>query len=213
MRLLDVLSPDKAIRGDRRAELLYENDLGGFVTNAVPNDGLDTVSRVMNTQPNVKLSFRCESPFWFDDNVSFVDFTPSAVGLVFPFSFPIEFGLRDYSSIVVNDGQVSAPVEITVKCKGEVPKLFNLTTGKEISMSVAVPDGNTLIINTDPAKLDARILDSNGNESGAFGKLSLSTALADFVLTPGVNELAYEAGGARAQSEIHIEWRNAYEGV
>lgn len=80
-------------------------------------------------------------------------------------------------------------------------------------MSAAVPEGNTLVLNTDPARLDARIIDAGGAATGAFGKLSLDTPLADFTLRPGLNELAYEAGGASAQSEITVTWRHAYEGV
>ena len=80
-------------------------------------------------------------------------------------------------------------------------------------MAAAVPEGNTLVLNTDPARLDARIIDAGGVESGAFGKLSLDTPLADFTLRPGLNELRYEAGGASAQSEITVAWHAAFEGV
>ena len=213
MYLLGVLSPDKAINGDLRATLLYENDFGRFITSAVPSDGLDAGSRFLHTQPNIKLRFKCESPYWYDDSVTSVTFAPSGGGLTFPFAFPIEFGMHDYDNLAVNTGQVAAPVEITIQCKGETPRLYNRTTGKELAMSSAIPNGYTLILNTDPAKLDARVIDSNGNESGAFGKLSLSTPLADFMLQPGSNMLAYEAGGARSQSTITVAWRSAYEGV
>jgi hypothetical protein len=70
-----------------------------------------------------------------------------------------------------------------------------------------------LVLNTDPARLNARIIGADGVETGAFGKLSLFTPLADFTLQPGQNELVYEAGGASAQSEITVSWRPAYEGV
>ena len=80
-------------------------------------------------------------------------------------------------------------------------------------MAAAVPEGYTLILNTDPAALRAYIIDSDGIETAAFGKLILDTPLADFTLRPGRNELRYEAGGASAQSEITVKWRAAYEGV
>jgi hypothetical protein len=213
MELLNILSPDKALRGDERAVLLYENDHGRYMTWAIPDGGLDAESRALDTQPNVKLNFRCESPYWHAVNPISVAFENAGTGFSLPFAFPVDFGRRDYLRDANNRGQVSVPVEIAVLCKGEVPRLYNRTTGKAIAMSAAVPEGYTLLLNTDPARLDARIIGADGVETGAFGKLSLDTPLADFTLRPGLNELVYEAGGASAQSEITVTWRPAYEGV
>ena len=213
MELLRILSPDKAIRDDERATLIYENDYVRYMTYAVPVDGLASKKRVLNAQPSLKVNFRCESPFLYSINTSSVVFDYSGEGFSLPFSFPIDFGRRDYSKEANNVGHVSAPVVIEIKCEGELPRLLNQTTGKRITLVAAVPTGNTLVLNTDPARLDAKIIDDEGNETGAFGILSLDTPLAEFVLAPGINELVYEAGGASAQSEITIKWRNAYEGV
>ena len=213
MDLLRILSPDKAIRGENRAMLIYENDYVRYMTYAVPDGGLNAKNRVLNAQTGMKISFRCESPYWFSVNPSSVVFDYSGEGFALPFTFPIDFGRRDYSKEANNAGHVDAPVEIEIKCEGEMPCLLNQTTGKRISLVAAVPSGNTLVLNTDPARLDAKIVDADGAETGAFGLLSLDTPLAEFVLQPGINELVYEAGGASAQSEITVKWRNAYEGV
>lgn len=213
MELLSILSPDKAVRDGERAVLIYENDYGRYMTWAIPIGGLDAQGRTLDVQPNVKLSFRCDSPYLYAMNQTSISFENAGEGFSLPFAFPVDFGRRDYIRDADNRGQVSAPVEIKVLCKGEVPRLVNRTTGKEIAMSTAVPEGYTLVLNTDPARLDARIIDAQGNESGAFGKLSLNTPLADFTLRPGLNELMYEAGGASAKSEITVTWRSAYEGV
>jgi hypothetical protein len=213
MELISVLSPDKAMQGGVRAVLLYENDNGRYMTYAVPDGGMDAQGRTLDTQPNVKLHFRCESPYWFAVNPTSIVFENAGVGFSLPFTFPVDFGSRDYYMEAENRGQVSVPVELLIVCKGEVPRLCNRTTGKEIAMSAAVPEGCTLLLNTDPARLDARIIDAVGNEIGAFGKLSLDTPLADFTLRPGLNKLFYDAGGASAQSEITVSWRPAYEGV
>ena len=213
MDLLRILSPDKAIDGDDRAMLIYENDYVRYMTWAVPDGGLEAKKRVQDTQPNLKVTFRCESPYWFAINTSFVAFEYSGEGFSLPFELPVDFGRRDFSKEANNIGHVDAPVEITVLCKGEVPRIYNQTTGKRIALVTAIPEGNTLVLNTDPAHLDAKIIDSDGNETGAFGQLSLETPLAEFVLQPGINELVYEAGGAEAMSEITVTWRPAYEGV
>jgi hypothetical protein len=213
MELLNVLSPDKAVRDAQRAVLIYENDHGRYMTYAIPDGGLDAQGRTLDTQPNLKLNFRCESPYWYAVNPTSVMFQDAGEGFFLPFSLPVAFGRRDYCKEANNTGQVSVPVEIAIVCKGEIPRLCNRTTGKEIAMSAAVPAGYTLLLNTDPARLDARIRDAQGNETGAFGKLSLETPLVDFMLCPGLNELVYEAGGAQARSGITVTWRPAYEGV
>jgi len=213
MELLNVLSPDKAMRDGKRAVLLYENDNGRYMTYAIPYGGLDAGSRTLDAQPNVKLNFRCDSPYWYAVNQTSVAFENAGKGFSLPFVLPVDFGRRDYFRDANNQGQVSAPVEIRVLCKGEVPRLQNLSTGREIAMSAAVPEGNTLVLNTDPARLSVTIIDADGSETSAFGKLSLDTPLADFTLRPGLNALKYVAGGASAQSEITVTWRAAFEGV
>ena len=175
--------------------------------------GLDAGSRALDTQPNVKLNFRCDSPYWYAVAQTSVAFQSSGTGFSLPFSFPVAFGVRDFYRAANNAGQVSVPVEISIQCKGEVPRLVNLSTGAEIAMSSAVPDGYTLVLNTDPAHLNATVIDAEGHAAGAFGKLSLDTPLADFTLRPGLNNLKYESGGATAQSGITVTWRAAYEGV
>lgn len=213
MELMRVLSPDKALQGEDRAILIYENDYGRYMTWAMPDGGLEAKSRVNDAQPSLKVSFRCESPYWFEVNQSSVVFDYSGEGFSLPFVLPIDFGRRDFSKEATNAGHVDAPVEIVIQCKGEVPRIYNQTTDKRIALVSAISAGNTLVLNTDPARLDAKIIDAEGNETGAFGQLSLETPLAEFVLQPGINQLVYEAGGASAQSEITVTWRNAYEGV
>lgn len=213
MELLRVLSPDKAVRGGARAVLIYENDHGRYMTWAIPDGGLDAQGRTLDTQPSLRLNFRCESPYWYDNVESSVTFAYAGGGMQFPFAFPIGYGMRDYAKTATNRGQVDASAEVVILCKGETPRLYNQTTGKRLSMSAPIPGGYTLILNTDPARLDARMIDASGNEQSAFGKLSLETPLADFVLTPGANVLIYEPGGASAQSGITVTWRNAFEGI
>ena len=80
MDLLRILSPDKAIRDEDRAMLIYENDYIRYMTWAVPDGGLEAKSRIRDTQPNLKVTFRCESPYWFAVNTSSVVFEYSGKG-------------------------------------------------------------------------------------------------------------------------------------
>ncbi len=212
MNALSVLSPDKAVDGDARGILIYENDFGRWQTYAIPESGLEADRRLRDIQPDLKVSFRCESPYWYDTLPSEVEFTYSGDGFTLPFSFPISFGSFDFSREVKNAGQVDAPVEVWIEGKGEKPSLLNRKTGKRLALTNLLPNGSTLYMNTDPARLIATISDGS-TTSNAFGLLDPETPLGDFTLRPGMNTLVYEPGGASAQSVIKVRWRNAYEGV
>ena len=213
VQLQAILSPDRASYGTDRAKIIYENDYGRWQTCAVPDGGLEATSRIRDAQPNMKLTFRCECPYWFAMTEDEAEFSYTESGFTLPFRLPIRFGRRDFSRDAYNTGHVDAPVQIWIVCKGETPRLVNSSTGTAIAMSSAVPEGYTIYLNTDPAQLDARITDPDGNESGAFGRLSLDTPLAEFVLRPGLKKLVYESGGASARSICRVRWRSAYEGV
>lgn len=212
-QLLGVLSPDRACDGDGRATLIYENDHGRYMTYAVPVGGLDAASRIGNVQPSLRLSFRCESPYWYDMTQSELCFGYSGEGFSLPLVFPISFGRRDHAQTAHNPGQVAAPVELTVEGRGETPSVLNRRTGKRLKLRTPLPSGSTLTLNTDPARLAATVMNAQGESSSAFGLLDIATPLADFTLLPGSNELVYESGGAGAQSVIRVKWRAAYEGV
>ena len=212
-RLMGVLSPDRAFDGTERARLIYENDYGRYETYAVPEGGLEAEKRIRNIQPNLKLTFRCESPYWYELARREVYFGYSGVGFTLPFEYPVSFGRREFSQEAVNPGQVAVPVELVVSGRGETPSILNRRSGKRLARTAPLPIGSTLTLNTDPARLAATVTDANDATTSAFGLLDVSTPLADFTLLPGSNELVYEAGGAGAQSEIRVRWRAAYEGV
>lgn len=213
MRVVSVLSPDRAFDGVHRATLLYENDYGRWQTYAVPEGGLDAATRVGNVQPSMRLTFRCESPFWFSTVPEEIRFSYSGEGFQLPFGFPIGFGRRDFALEVNNAGQVAAPVEVWIEGRGETPSLRNAATGATLALASPLPEGSTLYLNTDPAGLAAVVTDATGAQSSAFGRLALDSPLADFTLRPGVNRLCYAPGGSGARSVIRVRWRAAFEGV
>ncbi len=213
LNLQAILSPDRAVNGNDRATLIYENDYGRWQTYAIPDGGLEPVKRYGNAQPDMKIGFRCESPYLYAATEDEIEFSYSGIGFSLPFSFPIGFGSRDFSREANNKGQVSVPVQVWIGCKGETPTLLNVSTGKRIALAGPVAEGHTLYINTDPARLEATLTDGEGNTGSAFGQLSLETPIADFFLQPGINRLVYDTGGASTQSTIRVLWRSAYEGV
>jgi len=211
--LLAILSADRAVSDTDRATLIYENDYGRWMTPAMPMEGMMPDARIENAQTGLKIEFRCESPFFYSTVALETSFSYTDSGLELPFAFPFTLGSREFSKEVTNPGQVATPVELWIACKGETPQIVNRSTGKSLALAAPIPDGYTLYLNTDYAKLSAQLIQPDGTRIGAFGKLSLDTPLADFVLRPGINVLEYRPSGGTMQSVITIRWRSAYEGV
>lgn len=210
--LAGVLAAEKSFDGRSSARLIYENDAGSWWTWAVPDGGLEGGKRAADYIVSASLSFLCESAYWFSAQAREAAFLYTGDGFTLPYKHPVSFGSRDFALDVTNDGQVAAPLEITIRGQGEQPAIRNATTSERLMLTALLPVGSTLNINTDPARLDATITDAAG-ERGAYGLLSIDTPLSAFRLAPGVNRLIYEPGGAAAQSEILLRWFDRFEGV
>ena len=211
--LCGALSPDKAVDGEHRARLLYKNDGGSYWTWAVPEGGLDWGARLREGHASVRLSFRCESPYWYGMAPNTARFCYKGSGFQLPFQFPIKFGNRAFRQAVTNAGHGDAPVEVTIWGKGETPVLVNQSTGRRIALVSPLPDGDVLRICTDPARLSVTVTHPDGTTENAFGYLDASTSLSAFALRPGENALVYRPGGEQTQSTVHVNWYDCYEGV
>lgn len=211
--LLGILSPDRALDGERRARLIYENDACRRWTWAVPESGLDWGKRVGNTQPSATLSFRCESPFWYGLNKNETEFRARREGLTLPARLPFRLGSKVIRQTARNLGQADAPVAVSIQGKGERPELVNDSTGARIKLAAPLPDGELLIVNTDPAELSVRVRHADGREESGFGLLDPECSVAGFTLRPGDNELRYVPDGDASGSVIRVSWYDRYEGV
>ncbi len=207
------LSPDKASDGESRARLIYRNDAGAYWTWAVPEGGLDWGARLQNGHASLRLSFRCESPFWYGMARNTARFTYSGSGFKLPFKFPFTLGNRSFAQTLVNAGHGAAPVEISIWGKGETPVLLNQSTGRRIALASPLPVGDVLTLRTDPARLRAAVTHPDGTTENAFGYLDPGTSLSAFTLRPGENRIVYRPGGEQTQSVVHINWYDCYEGV
>lgn len=212
-QLCGVLAAWKAFDGSRRARIIYENDSGRWWTWAIPEVGPNFESRIASYHLDIPITFRCESPYWYDMAKSNVVLAYSGAGFSLPFTFPISFGSRDFSRTAENVGHVPAPVEVVIEGQGETPLLINADTGAQLRLTSALPAGHTLTINTDPAQLAATVRDDGGSDESAFGLLAIDSPLTVFTLRPGLNKLVYEPGGGAALSRITVSWYAQYEGV
>lgn len=211
--LLGVLSPDKAFDGTRRARLLYENDFGRRWTWAVPESGLDWGERKQNAQPSLSLNFRCESPYWYGMTRQEAVFKAKKAGFTLPMKMPLGLGSKSFVCQVDSAGNAEAPAEIEITGAGEMPTLVNESTGEKICLVQPLPEGDTLVLDTDPARLKVRIRHGDGSEENGFGYLSPESSVAEFGLRPGENLLHYVPQGDGSRSVIRVRWYDCWEGV
>lgn len=212
--LCGVLSPGKAFDPDtgRRARITYRNDAGTWWTWAVPLGLPQWAKRAGNAHPGLKLSFGCDSPFWFSPQESGGGFDVSTTGFHFPVRFPVRFAARSNAVVLLNRGQVAAPVRITLHGRGEYPTLVNRTTGKRLRLVSPLPQGALLEIDTDPDSLRVQMT-LGGVVTNAYGLLDVTTPLSDFTLAVGENRIVYEAGGGAAETAVALRWHHRWEGV
>ena len=211
--LLGILSPERAFDGTNRARLIYENDFGRRWTWAVPESGLDWGERKQNAQPSLSLNFRCESPYWYGMTRQEAVFKARKAGFTLPMKTPLSLGSKVFVCRVSNGGNAGASAEIQISGAGESPALLNESTGKILRLVQPLPPGDTLRVDTDPARLQARILHADGSEENGFGLLSPESAVAGFGLQAGENRLREQPHRDRSPSLIPVPWDDSGEGV
>lgn len=211
--LCGALSIDKAMDGEKRARLIYENDHGSWWTWAVPEGDVDWKGRACDAHVNIKLSFACESAFLYGIAPNAVTFQRRRSGFRLPMRMPLTLGSNRFSQTAQNRGHAYAPVTITILSDGEIPCLVNRSTGARLALVRQLPVGDRLTVCTDPTRLEARLIHADGTEESGYGLLDPGTSVAGFQLRPGENLLVYEPNADSARSVIRVEWYDSYEGV
>ena len=198
---------------ENMGKLIYDNDAGSWWTYAVPEgEGAKFGTRIKNILPG-EITFRSGSAYWRAMSQSEETLEIGEGGFRIPFSFPIRFGTTEFVKTLENAGGAAAPVEITIYGSGETPAIRNNTTGAEIRLSQAVASGEVLRINTDPEKLECVHILADGKAEDAWGYLDPESAVADFALEPGANDVEYVPDQVSSESRVVIRWQAVYEGV
>lgn len=211
--LCAALSAGRAFANGETARLIYENDAGRWWTHALPEVGPEFKDRLSTWEREARVSFLCQSAYWYAPEMSSVTLAYSGDGFELPFDFPIAFGSQMFSRVAVNGGPVPTPCVIEIAGSGETPELVNERTGARIQLTSALPSGARLQINTDPARLSAVVTDAEGAVTSAFPYLDISAPISAFTLMPGDNRLTYVPGGTAALSRIVVRWYERWEGV
>jgi tail protein len=158
----------------------------------------------------VVLNFEANNPFWYSDTTITETFQQAIPLFEFPFEMsdaaPIEFGTLTPTKMVENDGQVDAPVMITIVGSCINPIIENVTTGEMIRFKSLTMDAND-ILEIDTTFGQKKVI-LNGVEN-AFNKLDFSTTF--FNLKIGENEIDFRDDTlVTPEAVIYFTYRNSY---
>lgn len=157
-------------------------------------------------------------PFWRDASLNEV--VASSVmtpNLVFPITFPIEFGsgVLDWVQNVTYPGTWLARPSFLINGPSTTAIISNLTTGEEIEIAYTITIGQTLTV-----VLDGQILVYDTTGTSRIGTVTPESDLAYWHLAPdpeaagGVNTIRVKLAGSNpAVSDVTISWYDKYWGT
>jgi hypothetical protein len=152
--------------------------------------------------------FRAHDPYWRATSDTQQIFESGDSAGFFPF-FPLRLTSSEIfaDATVTNTGDVETWPVWTITGPGSAIVLRNLSTGKQLSLSVTLGGGESVVIDTRPgAKTVTR---SDG--TNVFPALSAVSSL--WPLRRGSNAVRVEMTSATADSSVTLAWRPRYLGA
>ena len=162
-----------------------------------------------NTWQEVVVDLQAPDPCWYDADPETLHLAGLTGGATFPIAFPCIFATLGATMVIVNDGDIAAPVRIEIPGPCLNPVVENLSTGEKVALTLEVPDGETIVIDTTYGHLFCRLQASNGTQTNAMQYLTADSAF--WQLEPGVNIVTYSA--ASGSAAVTIEYASRYTGV
>lgn len=192
------------------SKLTYGNDAGTWYIYAIVKS-ITPQERVRNIQ-TLSVELECPDPYWHSLKESSFRMLYVDGGFSFPYSFPVQFGLRGYRQTIHNDCNCMLPMEIRISGGAVNPYIKNTSTGEYIKIRKEIPTGKTLYINTDFESPEVSILDSlNVVETNAFGYMTADSSL--FRLSPGENALEFDSEDNTTTATIIISYYERAAGL
>jgi Phage tail protein len=156
----------------------------------------------------VQLNFTAHNPFWYADEEIVETFQSVEPEFIFPFtmstSAPEYFGNILPNNIATNEGQVPAPVAITIVGACVNPRIDNITTGEYIKFNnLTMGASDELEINTAFGEKKVTL-----NGTNIFNKLDFSSSF--FQLVKGDNEIKFSDDTGNNTAAIHFVYQNLF---
>ena len=157
----------------------------------------------------VIVDLQAPDPCWFDATATTLPLAGLTGGATFPISFPCIFAVQGSTRVIINEGDIAAPVRIQIPGPCLNPVVENLTTGEQIALTLDVLEGQTVLIDTAYGNLLCRLQASNGTQTNAMQYLSSDSTF--WQLQPGENIVTFSAPSGSV--EVTIEYASRYTGV
>ena len=157
----------------------------------------------------VVVDLQAPDPCWFDAAATTLPLAGLTGGLAFPASFPASFAAMGSTMIVVNEGDIAAPIRIEIPGPCLNPVVENLTTGEQIALTLDVLEGQTILIDTAYGNLLCRLQAANGTQTNAMQYLSPDSTF--WQLQPGENIVTFSTPSGSV--EVTIEYASRYTGA
>jgi hypothetical protein len=156
----------------------------------------------------VQAQFTANNPFWYANEEIVESFQSVEPLFLFPFTMspeaPVIFGSIRPNNIATNEGQVKAPVTITVNGSCTNPRIDNVTTGEYIAFNNLTMSANDVLeIYTGFGEKRVTL-----NGTNIFNKLDFSSTF--FSLAIGDNEISFSDDSGNATASIHFVYTNQY---
>lgn len=156
----------------------------------------------------ILLQFTANNPFWYAEQSIVESFEAVEPEFFFPFTMsttdPAIFGDILPNNIAINEGQVPAPVTITIVGACTNPRIDNITTGEYINFNnLTMSATDELEIYTGFGEKSVKL-----NGSNIFNKLDFSSTF--FSLVKGDNEIKFSDDTGNPNATIHFTYKNLF---
>ena len=155
------------------------------------------------------VDLQAPDPCWFDATATTLPLAGLTGGASFPIAFPCSFAVMGSTMIITNEGDIAAPVRITIPGPCLNPVVENLSTGEQIALTLEVDAGKTVLIDTTYGNLLCRLVASNGTQTNAMQYLSSDSTF--WQLVPGENIVTFSTPSGSVV--VSIEYASRYTGV
>ena len=165
----------------------------------------------------VQVSILCPLPYWIDSEKTEITFNHIESLFEFPFAISeegIEFSriIKDNTNYFNNSGsEIGLLIEFTAKANQILnPRFYNRTTQKYFGVNFDMNDGDIIQISTFKGNKFVKLI-RKGIESNIIDKRQSGSEW--LTLTPGTNELTFEADEGEINLDAKMTTYRYFEGV
>lgn len=165
----------------------------------------------------VQVSVLCPLPYWIDAEKTEINFNHIESLFEFPFAISeegIEFSriIKDNTNYFNNSGtEIGLLIEFTAKTNQILnPRFYNRTTQKFFGVNFDMNDGDIIQISTFKGNKFVKLI-RKGAESNIIDKRQAGSEW--LTLTPGTNELTFEADEGEINLDVKMTTYRYFEGV